>query len=122
MVAVSASDARAAQKHSSEAQKLLGHEPLTLLLGAQAAQLSGDGGKAETAFNTMLENRDTRVVGLRGLYIEAQRKSDGTAARFYADEAYKLAPSADWASWLTAARTATGWGPWLWWSRRPAGG
>jgi HemY protein len=98
MVAVSAGDARAAQKHSSEAQKLLGHEPLTLLLGAQAAQLSGDGGKAETAFNTMLDNRDTRVVGLRGLYIEAQRKSDGTAARFYADEAYKLAPSADWAS------------------------
>jgi HemY protein len=98
MVAVSAGDARAAQKHSSEAQKLLGHEPLTLLLGAQAAQLSGDGGKAEAAFNTMLDNRDTRVVGLRGLYIEAQRKSDGTAARFYADEAYKLAPSTDWTS------------------------
>jgi HemY protein len=98
MVAVSAGDARAAQKHSTEAQKLLGHEPLTLLLGAQAAQLSGDGGKAETAFNTMLDNRDTRIVGLRGLYIEAQRKSDGKAARFYANEAYKLAPSADWAS------------------------
>jgi HemY protein len=98
MVAVSSGDSRTALKHSSEAQRLLGNEPLTLLLNAQSAQLSGDGSKAEKAFNTMLENNDTRVVGLRGLYIEAQRKNDGPAARFYADEAYKLAPSADWAS------------------------
>ncbi|MGL4242513.1 MAG: heme biosynthesis protein HemY, partial [Beijerinckiaceae bacterium] len=35
---------------------------------------------------------------LRGLYIEAQRKGDAPAARFYAEEAYKLAPAADWAS------------------------
>ena len=98
MVALSAGDARSAAKHASEAQKLLGAEPLALLLNAQASQLSGDGGKAEKAFNTMLDHSETRVVGLRGLYIEAQRKSDSKAARFYADEAYKLAPSADWAS------------------------
>jgi HemY protein len=98
MVAVSAGDARAAQKHANEAGRLLGHEPLTMLLSAQSAQLSGEGGKAEKAFNTMLEHRDTRVVGLRGLHIEAQRKSDSKAARFYAEEAYKLAPSTDWAS------------------------
>jgi HemY protein len=98
MVAVSSGDTRAAAKHASEAQKLLGQEPLALLLNAQSAQLSGQGDKAETAFNAMLEHRDTRVVGLRGLYIEAQRKNDDRAARFYADEAYKLAPSADWAS------------------------
>jgi len=98
MVAVSSGDARAAGKHAAEAGKLLGEEPLALLLNAQAAQLSGDGGKAEKAFSTMLEHRDTRVVGLRGLFIESQRKGDAQAARFYADEAYKLAPSADWAS------------------------
>jgi HemY protein len=98
MVAVSSGDMRAATKHAGEAQRLLGQEPLALLLSAQSAQLSGQGDKAESAFNAMLEHRDTRVVGLRGLYIEAQRKSDDRAARFYADEAYKLAPSADWAS------------------------
>ncbi len=98
MVAVSSGDARGAARHAGEAQKLLGQEPLALLLNAQSAQLSGQGDKAETAFNAMLEHRDTRVVGLRGLYIEAQRKNDDRAARFYADEAYKLAPSADWAS------------------------
>ena len=98
MVAVSAGDARIAQKHSSEAQRLLGREPLTMLLAAQSAQLAGDGGKAEKAFTAMLEHKDTRIVGLRGLHIEATRKGDGDAANFYAAEAYKLAPSADWAS------------------------
>jgi HemY protein len=98
MVAVSSGDARAAGKHATEANKLLGAEPLAMLLNAQAAQLSGDGDKAEKAFSTMLEHRETRVVGLRGLFIESQRKGDANAARFYADEAYKLAPSADWAS------------------------
>jgi len=98
MVAVSAGDARTAQKQASQAQKLLGAEPLTLLLTAQSAQLSGESGKAEKAFNAMLERADTRVVGLRGLHIEANRKGDDEAARFYAEEAYKLAPAADWAS------------------------
>ncbi len=98
MVAVSAGDARTAQKQSAEAQRLLGREPLTMLLAAQSAQLAGDGGKAEKAFTAMLEHKDTRLVGLRGLHIEANRKGDGEAATFYAAEAYKLAPSADWAS------------------------
>ncbi len=98
MVAVSAGDARTAQKQSAEAQRLLGREPLTMLLAAQSAQLAGDGGRAEKAFTAMLEHKDTRLVGLRGLHIEANRKGDGEAATFYAAEAYKLAPSADWAS------------------------
>ncbi len=98
MVAVSAGDARTAQKQAAEAQRLLGHEPLTMLLSAQSAQLAGDGGKAEKAFTAMLEHKDTRLVGLRGLHIEASRRGDGDAATFYAAEAYKLAPAADWAS------------------------
>jgi len=98
MVAVSAGDARIAQKQAAEAQRLLRGEPLTLLLAAQSAQLAGESGKAEKAFSAMLEHKDTRVVGLRGLHIEANRKGDGEAASFYAAEAYKLAPAADWAS------------------------
>jgi HemY protein len=46
----------------------------------------------------MLENGETRIVGLRGLHIEAQRKGDGQAARFYAEEAHKLSPGSEWAS------------------------
>ena len=98
MVAVSAGDARIALRQASEAQRLLGREPLTMLLAAQSAQLAGDGSKAEKAFTAMLEHKDTRIVGLRGLHIEASRKGDGDAANFYAAEAYKLAPAAEWAS------------------------
>lgn len=98
LVAIGAGDARSAQRQADDAQRLLGQEPMTMLLSAQAAQLNGDGDKAKKAFDTMLEHADTRIVGLRGLHIEASRKGDAAAARFYADEAYKLAPGAEWAS------------------------
>jgi HemY protein len=98
LVAVTAGDARTAQHQAAEAERLLGHEALTLLLSAQSSQLAGEPAKAEKAFGKMLEDSDTRIVGLRGLHIEAQRKGDGQAARFYAEEAYKLAPGSDWAS------------------------
>jgi HemY protein len=98
MVAISAGDSRIARREAAEAERLLGQEPLTMLLSAQSAQLAGEVGKAEKAFGTMLENGETRIVGLRGLHIEAQRKGDGQAARFYAEEAHKLAPGSEWAS------------------------
>ena len=42
MLAVGAGDARAAAKHASDANRLIGHEPMTKLLQAQSAQLAGD--------------------------------------------------------------------------------
>src|SRR5271169_1872782 len=42
MVAVGAGDARSARRHAAEAHRLMGAEPLALLLRAQAAQLAGD--------------------------------------------------------------------------------
>jgi uncharacterized membrane-anchored protein len=80
MVAVGAGDPAAARRHAIDAQRLLGTEPLALLLRAQAAQISGDRGGAEAAFNSMLDEPETRVLGLRGLFIEARRKGDGAAA------------------------------------------
>src|SRR4029079_4243093 len=41
---------------------------------------------------------DTKLLGLRGLYIEAQRRSDGESARLYAEEAAKASPHVTWAS------------------------
>ena len=42
LVAVGSGDARAARKFADEAKRIAPHEPLTLLLRAQTAQLSGD--------------------------------------------------------------------------------
>ncbi len=98
LIAVGAGDATAARRHAAEADRLLGREPLALLLRAQAAQIAGDRPAAETAFRTMLEGDETRVLGLRGLYVEARRLGNRDAARSYATEAARLAPSASWAA------------------------
>lgn len=98
MVAVGAGDPVAARRYANEADRLLGHEPLTLLLKAQAAQVSGNRSAAEAAFTQMIEEDETRVLGLRGLFVEARRRGDALAAREYAAEAARIAPAAAWAS------------------------
>jgi HemY protein len=98
MVAVGAGDAIAARRNANEAERLLGNEPLTLLLKAQAAQVSGNRAAAEAAFSRMMDDEDTRVLGLRGLFVEARRRGDLAAATQYAVEAVRLAPAASWAS------------------------
>ncbi len=96
LAAVYAGDARSAAKHSADANRLLAREPMTMLLTAQAAQLSGDREGAITAYNAMLEHRDTHGVGLRGLHVEARREGDHEAALQYAMRANAQAP-APWA-------------------------
>jgi HemY protein len=98
MVAVGAGDAIAARRYANEAERLLGQEALTLLLKAQAAQVSGNRTAAEAAFSRMMDDDETRVLGLRGLFVEARRRGDAGAATQYALEAARLAPSANWAS------------------------
>jgi HemY protein len=96
MIAVGAGDARAAVKHSAEASRLIGHEPMTKLLQAQSAQLSGDTQSAIAAYNAMLDHRETHGLGLRGLHLEARRSGDHDAALQYAIRAGAHAPAA-WA-------------------------
>ncbi|HRK23703.1 MAG TPA: tetratricopeptide repeat protein, partial [Beijerinckiaceae bacterium] len=79
------------------AERLLGREPMTLLLKAQAAQLAGDRPAAEQAFSRMLETDETRLLGLRGLFVEA-RRTGNDAARSFAEQAYRLAPATPWAA------------------------
>lgn len=97
LIAVGAGDARAARRHAAEVRKLAPHEPLALLLSAQSAQLGSDRALAERAFRDMTTHEPTRLLGLRGLFIEAQRRDDVAKARRYAEEAVKIAPSLPWA-------------------------
>ncbi len=98
MVAIGAGDPVAAGRHAVDARRYAGNEPLTLLLEAQAAQLSGDRGRAEAAFKAMLDKPETRVLGLRGLFVEAKRRGDMAAARAFADDAVRRSPSLAWAN------------------------
>ncbi len=97
MIAIGAGDAQLARRSAAEARKHLEQEPLTLLLGAQAAQLSGDRTGAEAAFQKLTQDSTTRLLGLRGLHVEAQRRGDQDAALHFAEEAHKIAPLA-WSS------------------------
>jgi HemY protein len=98
LLAIGHGDAAAARRHADDARRLAGHDPLALLLHAQSAQLDGDRDGAKAAFSSMAEREDTRLLGLRGLFIEAQRADDAVAAVMIAEEALKLAPSSTWAS------------------------
>jgi HemY protein len=97
LIAVGSGDVRAARRFTQDAKRLAPGAPLTLLLSAQAAQLAGDGVAAATTFKEMADRDDTRVLGLHGLFVEAQRRNDAPAALFYAEEAAKHASSPAWA-------------------------
>jgi HemY protein len=96
LAAVAAGDGAEAQKHARKAEQLLSEPPLTLLLSAQAAQLTGDRDGAKRAFNAMLEDEQMAFLGLRGLIGQALRDGDQTTALAYAERAFKLRPQTPW--------------------------
>ncbi len=98
LLAIGHGDAAAARAHAEVARRHAAQDPLALLLHAQSAQLDGDRVGAQRAFHAMAEREDTRLLGLRGLFVEAQRADDPVAAVMIAQEALKLAPSSTWAS------------------------
>ena len=98
LLAIGHGDAGTARRHAQIARRIAAHDPLALLLDAQSAQLDGDRSGAERAFRAMAERSDTRLLGLRGLFIESQRNDDPFAAVAIAEEALKLAPASPWAS------------------------
>jgi HemY protein len=97
LIAVGSGDARAARRLAEEAGRIAPEEPLTLLLSAQSAQLSGDRAGAERTFKAMALRDDTRLFGLHGLFIEAQRRRDPAAAVLIAEEAARDAAAPAWA-------------------------
>lgn len=98
LIAVGSGDAHTARKSADEAVRLSPGDPLALLLTAQSAQMEGDRTAAERAFQEMAKRDDTKLLGLRGLYIEAQRRNDANGARLFAEQAATSSPNLSWAS------------------------
>lgn len=97
LVAVGAGDAKLARRYMTEARRLLPRDPATRFLEAQTAQLTGDSAAARAAFEAMLQDPETRALGLHGLYVEAVRAGEPDAAWHYAEEAATIAPGLPWA-------------------------
>jgi len=74
MIAIGAGDRSTATRYAIQARRSLPNEPLTHLLRAQAAQLSGDKATARRIFEAMLGSPDTEQLGLRGLFLEAEHE------------------------------------------------
>jgi HemY protein len=100
MIAAGAGDGALARRKTKEAAKLIrsDQEPLINLLDAQAALLEGDHEGARQKFEAMLDDPEMRLLGLRGLYLEAERLGDRNAARHYAGRTAAAAPQLAWAA------------------------
>ncbi len=96
MIAIGAGDRSMATRYALQARKSLPNEPLTHLLRAQAAQLSGDKPTARRIFEAMLGSPDTEQLGLRGLFLEAGREGETEVQRQFAERALKLNPKLSW--------------------------
>ncbi|WP_274423431.1 heme biosynthesis protein HemY [Chelativorans sp. YIM 93263] len=99
LIAAGAGDGGLARRMGKQASKLVSsdQEPLIHLLDAQAALLQDDHDAAQAKFTAMAQNPETRLLGLRGLYLEAERMGKREVARHYALEAAQSAPQLDWA-------------------------
>jgi HemY protein len=96
IIAVGAGDQAAAVRYAAQARRALPHEPLTHLLRAQAAEISGDRATARRIFEAMLAAPDTEQLGLRGLFLEAEREGEREAARQFAERALRKNPKLGW--------------------------
>lgn len=96
--AVGAGDDALAARCAAIANKYAPNKPLTRLLRAQAAQLNGDRIGAQRIFASMLDDPDTKLLGLRGLYLEAKREGQMESARLYVEQALQINPALPWPS------------------------
>lgn len=96
IIAVGAGDKSAATRLAVQARRALPNEPLTHLLRAQAAQLSGDRATTRRIFEAMLGAPETELLGLRGLFLEAEREGEMEAAQQFASRALGINPKLAW--------------------------
>ncbi|MBL0374059.1 heme biosynthesis protein HemY [Rhizobium sp. KVB221] len=103
LIAVGSGDAPLARKMLDRTKGLISSdsEPLIHLLEAQTALIDGRTDDARKKFEAMAEDPETRELGLRGLYLEAQRLGAHEAARHYAEKAIEKAPHLPWAAEAT---------------------
>ncbi|MEM7197293.1 MAG: tetratricopeptide repeat protein, partial [Pseudomonadota bacterium] len=96
LMAIAAGDSVVASKQAKRASSLLRGSPLALVLGAQAAQLSGDAARAKSVFETMCEHDETAFMGYRGLMNQALEAGDITKALALGGQAQAFQPDAPW--------------------------
>ena len=92
MMALASGDGRLALAKASKAERFLKRPDLTTLLTAQAAEMSGDKVRAETAYKRLLQDDRTRFVGVRGIMLQKLGEGDTNTALKLAEKAFAIKP------------------------------
>ncbi|MDE2913978.1 MAG: heme biosynthesis protein HemY [Paracoccaceae bacterium] len=93
MVALAVGEEREATAQAVRAERDLNRPQLTDLVNAQAAELSGDRGRAARYYKRLLGSRATRVIGIRGLMRQRLEDGDPETALRLAEKAQELRPN-----------------------------
>lgn len=93
MVALAEGDPRRAMKKAERAEKLLNRPEVTGLLGARAAELSGDRAQATEQYKSLLAAPRTRFAGIMGLMQQKLDEGDTALALELALKARDIRPS-----------------------------
>lgn len=117
MMALAAGEGQQALTRAARAERLLRRPDLTNLIAAQAAEMTGDTGKATAVYRQLLGDERTRFVGIRGILRQKIAEGDTETALKLAEKAYAIKPrhaevqelllklQADSADWKGARQT-----------------
>ncbi|MEL6169536.1 MAG: heme biosynthesis HemY N-terminal domain-containing protein [Pseudomonadota bacterium] len=92
MMALASGEGRLAMTKAQKAERYLRRPELTNLISAQAAELSGDRGKAGEVYRRLLKDERTRFVGIRGLMRQKLAEGDTDTALKLAAKGFALKP------------------------------
>ena len=92
MLALASGEGAVAMAKAAKAEKYLKKPALTNLLTAQAAEMAGDTRKAEETYRKLVENEQTRFVGVRGILKQKLAAGDSETALQLAQKAFALKP------------------------------
>jgi HemY protein len=93
LLALASGEGPLALAKANKAEKYLKKPELTNLLVAQAAELSGDLNKATKTYKSLIQNPQTRFVGLRGILKQKLAEGQTEIAIKIAKEAFSIKPT-----------------------------
>lgn len=92
LMALASGEGEQAMSKANKAEKYLRKPELTNLITAQAAEMAGDGKRAEKVYKKLLKDDRTRFVGVRGLMKQKLSAGDTKTALRLAQTAFSLKP------------------------------
>ncbi len=98
IIALQAGDAQKARQLAREAQSKLPQNAAAKLLEARAELALGQWGQAREQYRELIDNPQTSLAALSGLYEQAKAQNRDDAALTFAQKAHSLAPQLTWAS------------------------